>query len=77
MKWIKVTPDTMPSEMEFVLVTAKYNSGERYTEAEVRYSKKYGWEYLADSMGGYWSDMRGEVTHWMPYPAPAEVDYDR
>lgn len=71
MDWIKVTPETMPPDMEPVLVTTEYD-GKRGVIADVRYNPKYGWEVLTDALGDYWEDIREKVTHWMPFPEPAE-----
>lgn len=73
MDWIKVTPETMPPERENVLVTIRYDdSDEKFVWADVRWSKDVGWEYLASSFDDIWTSVDGEVTHWMPYPKPAE-----
>ena len=72
--WIKVTPDTMPPDMEAVLVTARCRD-KRSTMADVRWNGLLGlWEMLLEASDYYWAELWDcyEVTHWMPYPAPAQ-----
>ncbi len=70
MDWIKATPDTMPPDMNPLLVTMNLN-GEKTVFGPVR---KRGdiWEakyFDRDS----WLFIRGEViTHWQLMPEPAE-----
>lgn len=84
MDWIKVTPETMPPDMEPVIVTVE-EGGKKYTIADVRYNPDCGWMVLSDCSGsccstlkevkedGYWEWIGNcKVTHWMPYPDPAE-----
>lgn len=84
MDWIKVTPETMPKDMEPVIVTVE-ESGKRYTIADARYNQDCGWQALFDCSGsfcetiaeakkdGYWDGLGNcKVTHWMPYPDHAE-----
>lgn len=75
MDWIKVTPETMPPDMEPVMVTGRVNDGGKQTWVDVRYNPEYKeWEWLADAVGDYWEGLGKdyEVTHWIPYPEPAE-----
>ena len=72
--WFKVTPETMPPDMEPVIVTVRGNEGGKLTWVDVRYNPEYQeWEQLSDSVGDYWEGLGKdyEVTHWMPYPEPA------
>lgn len=69
MSWIKVTPDTMPPDTSPVLVTVEAKYG-RYIKPVARYCGT--WEWLADATGDYWEEIRSPVTHWMPYPEPAD-----
>lgn len=78
MDWIKVTPETMPPDMEpvFVSITHDFGKGKigRWTLAQIRYNPQKGWEYQCDAYNNEWfycSNPR-EITHWMPYPDPAE-----
>ena len=72
MGWIKVTPETMPPDMEPVIVTAVWR-GEKRVETDV-YRESGFWKRDYDSMDGggtdYYSD--DEITHWMHMPKPAE-----
>ena len=38
MDWIKVTPDTMPPDMEPVMLTVEDGDGKRYMMPECRYN---------------------------------------
>lgn len=79
--WIKVTPEAMPPDMEPVIGTIEKLNGERLTYPMCRYNKEaQKWE-IADvdyyaSGADYWEpvewDIGGRITHWMPYPDPAE-----
>lgn len=67
MDWTKVTPETMPPDKENVLLTfegrtttGRYNKGTGYFEG-LEYTGGYSEFYPQDG-----------VTHWMPYPKPAE-----
>ena len=72
MDWIKVTPETMPPDMEPVMVTLMFSDADgKFVWADARYNG-VKWEYLSNSWDNVWSDIDGEVTHWMPYPEPAE-----
>ena len=78
MDWIKCT-DRMPPDMEPVIATVIVH--------EIRLSFKRGkstkqlryntidceWEYMNEYLGE-WVDVGNdiEVTHWMPWPEPAE-----
>ena len=85
MDWIKVTPETMPPDMEPVMVTLMFSDADgKFVWADARYNG-VKWEYLSNSWDNVWSDIDGlacgwasgrfagsKVTHWMPYPEPAE-----
>ena len=68
MDWIKVTPETMPPDGSWVLVTSVW-SGEK----SVEYAQYENGEFLGEAegcMGDRW-EIDG-VTHWMPMPEPAK-----
>lgn len=70
--WIKVTPDTMPTPMQRVLVTIEDKYGYRFLGSDFRFvSLMPRWERLI-SLDGRWITFNGNITHWMPYPEPAE-----
>lgn len=72
MGWIKVTPDTMPTPMQRVLVTIEDKYGYRFVGSDFRFvSLMQCWERLI-SFDGRWAIFNGNVTHWMAYPDPAE-----
>lgn len=71
MDWIKVTPDTMPPEGEEVLVTVDNYGYSKETLGGATYTEYSGWMVLCGSDEGA-EPIYGKVTHWMPYPAPAE-----
>lgn len=80
MAWIKCT-DRMPPDKELVLATVKENGKHKDVWPCVQYNKdSKAWEFLEggafvafntiinpDCYGNYY-----EVTHWMPWPEPAE-----
>lgn len=80
MEWVKISPDTMPPDMEPLIVSVRqdFGSGEigKCVSQNVRYRTKNGWEYLVDSYNNKWSDFRNsnEITHWMKIPEPAQED---
>lgn len=65
MDWIKVTPDTMPKEREEVFVNIKHKSGAKFSIPGVFWTGDC-WANLSFPIRDF------KVTHWMPYPAPAE-----
>lgn len=77
MDWIKVTPETMPKNGQHVIATIFRIDGKKDVEPFVRHYNGQ-WEIIEyDSI--YWQPIRLdgtdrylEVTHWMPYPDPAE-----
>lgn len=72
MGWIKVTPDTMPTPMQRVLVTIEDKYGYRFVCSDFRFvSLMPCWERLI-SLDGRWVTFNGKITHWMAYPDPAE-----
>lgn len=74
MDWIKVTPETMPTDNELVFVTCKNRYGKRYVLHDIVYSAEYScWKWGKEEYGNdYWPTLTDDVTHWMPYPGPAE-----
>ena len=82
MDWIKVTPETMPPDMEPVMVTAFHRGlvvdaepGEKFVSYDVRWNEKLqAWEVqewnICEMEWTTWHDL--EITHWMPVPKPAE-----
>ena len=75
MDWIKVTPETMPPDKKPVMVTVRSKTNPSFTD----FMKDVAW--YSDN-GGAWGWDEGEdctvfldddmeVTHWMPYPEPA------
>lgn len=73
MNWIKVAPETMPTENEPLLTTIRFYGIENPVVcADVRWNAENGWEWLASTHDCTWEPIDGEVTHWMPYPEPAE-----
>lgn len=71
MEWIKVT-DRLPPDMEPVMVTA-YWKGNREVLPIARYNEDLEqWEYSNAYTDG-WDDLNWcDVTHWAPWPEPAE-----
>lgn len=75
MKWIKVTPETMPPDNRPVIATAKFLE-----------NVVYGWKIVLHDV--VWEENTKQwidwdrpkiieddsfvITHWMPYPEPAE-----
>ena len=75
MGWIKVTPETMPPEGMDVLTTLEHPDGTRITSLTAARYVHGKWEILlnTDTLRFLWvaaDDL--PVTHWMPYPEPAE-----
>lgn len=72
MDWIKVTPETMPPEGQKVIATTVWR-GKKQVEFEL-YRKDGEWwqDYENWDGGGSCCYLGGDVTHWMPYPGPAE-----
>ena len=70
MDWIKVTPETMPPDMERLIVTMIID-GEKMTIGNVRYRGEC-WE-IEEFLIHKWLYIKPElITHWMLMPAPAE-----
>lgn len=62
-RWIPVERE-LPKENETVMASCG-----QCVFPEARYSKKYGWEGLADSLGDYWETIY-DVEAWQPLPKP-------
>lgn len=71
MAWIKCT-DRMPPDMEPVIVTVKGKYGKDIMK-DVMWSAQNG-EWAYDDGADFLVYLDGDlaVTHWMPYPEPAE-----
>lgn len=70
MTWIKVTPETMPPEMERLMVTMIVD-GEKTTIGNVRRRGQF-WE-IEEFLIHKWLYIKPElITHWMLMPKPAE-----
>lgn len=74
MAWIKVTPETMPPDMEPVFITVRSKRDHDFKDV----MKDVFWNETERCWR--WSDGNGdlavldncmEVTHWMAYPKPA------
>lgn len=83
MDWIKVTPETMPKDGEQILVTARSVKSPKNVEvwANCFYDSEVGQfgfydeiEEMGRGISRYINYLDGDmrVTHWMPYPEPAE-----
>lgn len=80
MNWIKVTPKTMPPDMEPIMVTVEpwKSAGLRYVpKRQVRYNEsRNSYEIYQDdgfSCGWSGSELAGDrITYWMRWPDPAE-----
>lgn len=72
MNWIKVTPETMPPENERVFATLV--DCENNKEVEVVKLSVGGDYWLCMMYGALPARISDgiKVTHWMPYPKPAE-----
>lgn len=75
MDWIKVTPDTMPPDDKPVFITVKFKCdgivGVKRVFSDVCWCKEAGvWANWADAE--VMEEDIFTITHWMPYPAPAE-----
>lgn len=76
MDWIKVTPETMPPDMEPVMVTVSIALGvsDLWTDFFWNESNKQ-WMVMNPDTGEFHElpdGFMGEITHWMPYPKPAK-----
>ncbi len=73
MDWIKATPQTMPPDGQDVIVTINGKVKKHIVFGVYRKNGKWRADYEFDEDDiyvHYYSD--DEVTHWMPYPEPAE-----
>lgn len=72
MSWVKVTPETMPKDYERVLVTCVDSQGYRFVVQDA-FCEDGEWRVVKDWTVFMTEKIKnGVVTHWMPYPAPAE-----
>lgn len=76
MNWIQLTPETMPPDMVIVMVTVRDN-GIKKVVRDIAYShkeQKWFWYDAVETQDFYQFDLdlNGVITHWMPYPDPAE-----
>lgn len=74
MGWIKIS-EKMPPENELVILTSKNEDGSTTTDIAKWCGEKLGWLILLPGLHtSSLSDdfIRYKITHWMPYPAPAE-----
>lgn len=70
MNWIKVTPETMPPDMEPVIVTYEEDDGKRDVFLDAVWcEERNGWAFATEC--GY-EFVNMKITHWMPTPKPAE-----
>lgn len=71
-EWIKVA-DHLPDDYDGVLTTVKLPTGEEKVRGDIRCYRDDEDVIWFDGEGvQLYYDIDGEVTHWMPYPAPAE-----
>lgn len=83
MKWIPVKPDTMPPELEPVIVSVRHDFGDgqigKWVDANIRWSHDKGWEYLADAYNNEWWYYSGgrDITHWAHMPEPVFEDGEK
>ena len=71
MNWTKCE-DRLPDSHEPVLVTGVMMNGKKTVWADMRWNEDR-WQVLGNSVVGEWDDVLDmEITHWMPYPGPAE-----
>lgn len=71
--WIKVTPETMPQDMQSVMVTVKHPGGGSGVYPEARFNGNAGkWQWAYVPAYDDWVDFENEVTHWMPWPTPPD-----
>lgn len=76
MEWIKVTPETIPPEGELVLVTVHGQQlhdvwGNVYYDRDLEHWVEASCTLNPDD-DRLVDDGGLKVTHWMPYPEPAE-----
>ena len=71
--WVKVSPNTMPLDMQRVIITVEYSDGNKEVLANCRWNQSIKrWEWEIDAGAGVWDDLEGTVTHWMSTPEPAD-----
>ena len=84
-EWIR-TNAKLPPDKDCVLATVQFPDGTRCVWSDVRFNKSLNeyteayrnehpngvWEWAYEAGAGYWEEIKEEVTHWMPYPDPAE-----
>lgn len=70
MNWIKVTPETMPPDMDPVMVTVRHTGNFKSVYVDARYNAAIGrWQF---EYGGNYINFDSQVTHWAFWPKPAE-----
>lgn len=72
MDWIKVAPETMPPDGQEVIATVIWRNEKRIEFGLYREDNEWRQDYDGMDGGGTEYYLDNEVTHWMPYPEPAE-----
>lgn len=75
MDWIKVTPETMPPKGKRLILTSENPDGSKTIDIAVWCVEEKGWLLLLPGFHpSTLADSKTEftITHWMPYPEPAE-----
>lgn len=73
--WIKATPTTMPKNLEPVMATVVGKHGKDIMKDAVWDEAENKWGYVDtydDEEYIAYLEEDFVVTHWMPYPAPAD-----
>lgn len=75
MEWIKVSPETMPpGKTLFMATVCDVSSGKKYFLKDIAYHPIANYyTYTTDGATSRMLCPELKVTHWMPYPEPAEV----
>lgn len=72
--WIKVDADHMPPDMQDVFVTIAFPTGTgttKFVHPQTRWNEQIK-TFECYFNHELYEDVTGAVTHWMPYPAPAQ-----
>ena len=72
--WIRVTPETMPTEDEIVLTVCRGQTGNVVLDDAVELAQWYcdeGWILLS------YPELRAAVLYWMPIPEPPMPEVPR